>query len=297
MSHVEFQGIRSAEVVRIQQLQTLPGVDFWAVANSERLWAMIHETFTVCFVMGPEGAPRGRWCSRGQERIVSAGCMQLMEPGEAHRTTAVAEPASFFVAWWRPEVLQGAALELGISGEIHWKCPQLEPGPLSQLFATLAHRLSQGADSLASEEAYAEATHELLRAAADRNPHRQASGRFHPGVRRAIEHLRQRFREAVSLEELAKEARLTKFHFSRCFREATGFPPHQYQKLLRVHEARRLLEQGCSVEEAGATAGFADAPHLTRAFREWIGVPPGAWARARRPTWSTPSYPPQRSVD
>ena len=58
------------------------------------------------------------------------------------------------------------------------------------------------------------------------------------------------------------------------------------EDVLRVHEARRLLEQGCSVEEAGESAGFADAPHLTRAFREWIGVSPGAWGRARRPRWS-----------
>jgi AraC-like DNA-binding protein len=297
MTQIEFQGVRSAEVVRIQQLPGLGGVDFWSVTNSERHWAMIHETFTACFVLGPQGAPRGRWCSRGKERIVSAGCVQLMEPGEAHRTTAVAEPASFFVTWWRPEVLQRAALELGISRQIHWKSAQLEAGALSERFADLAQQLSQGADSLASQEAYAEATSGLLRSAADSTPNREPTGRFHPGVRRAIELLRQRFREAVSLEELAKEARLTKFHFSRCFREATGFPPHQYQKLLRVHEARRLLEQGCSVEEAGATAGFADAPHLSRAFREWLGVPPGAWARARRPTWSYSNCTAARSVD
>ena len=141
MGRVEFQGVQSAEVVRIQQLPALPGVDFWSVQNSERLWAMIHETFTVCFVLGPNGAPRGRWRSRGKERIVSAGCVQLMEPGEAHRTTAVFEPASFFVTWWKPEVLQAAALELGLSSTIHWKAAQLESGPVSQSLSVLAARI------------------------------------------------------------------------------------------------------------------------------------------------------------
>lgn len=286
MGRVEFQGVRSAEVVRIQQLAGLPGVDFWSVQNSERLWAMIHETFTVCFVLGPHGAPRGRWRSRGKERIVSAGCVQLMEPGEAHRTTAVAEPASFFVTWWKPDVLQGAALELGISEPVHWRTAQLDPGDVSHSFFELAQRLNYEPDSLASQEAYACATRALLGSAAETRSQREPTGRFHPGVRRAVEHLRERFRDSVSLDELAKEARLTKFHLSRCFAEAIGFPPHQYQKLLRIHEARRLLERGCSVEEAGESAGFADAPHLTRAFRDWIGVSPGAWARARRPTWS-----------
>ncbi|HEX9622050.1 MAG TPA: helix-turn-helix transcriptional regulator, partial [Polyangiaceae bacterium] len=81
-------------------------------------------------------------------------------------------------------------------------------------------------------------------------------------------------------DDLAREARLSKFHLARCFREFTGLAPHQYQKLQRAQAARRFLERGASVQAAAEQAGFADGPHLTRTFREWLGVSPGAWARA-----------------
>jgi AraC-like DNA-binding protein len=103
-------------------------------------------------------------------------------------------------------------------------------------------------------------------------------------VRRAVDLLNDSFAETVSLDILAREARLSKYYFARRFNETTGFAPHQYQKLLRLQAARRYLENGDSVEEAADRSGFADGPHLARTFREHLGVSPGAWARAFRVT-------------
>jgi AraC-like DNA-binding protein len=46
---------------------------------------------------------------------------------------------------------------------------------------------------------------------------------------------------------------LSKFHLARCFRECTGLAPHQYQKLLRLQAARRLLETGQTVRSAASS--------------------------------------------
>jgi len=275
---------RVGEVVSLLRSSRLPGVDFWSVAHSERHWSMLHDTFTACFVHGPPGAVRGRWRSRGEERTVSAGCIQLMEAGEAHRTTAVTEPASFFVVWWTPAALTQAATEVGVTGEIHWKEPQLDRRELASTFGKLAEAVERGDDGAAVEHWFAEATGALIDTASDQAAERPRYTRRHPSVRRAVEYLRDNFTERVSLDDLARESRLSKFHLARCFRETTGLAPHQYQKLLRMQAARRHLEHGMSVQEAAERSGFADGPHLTRTFREWMGVSPSAWAKAARAT-------------
>ena len=67
----------------------------------------------------------------------------------------------------------------------------------------------------------------------------------------------------------------------RAFRAETGLPPHVYLNQLRVRQARRLLDRGVPPARAAAEAGFADQAHLTRHFKRIVGVPPGAYQRAR----------------
>jgi AraC-like DNA-binding protein len=272
---------RPGELVELTQVTTLPEARFWRVEHSDRHWSMLHDTFTACLVRGPTPLV-ARWSSRGEERSIGAGGIQLMEPGEVHRTTHVSEPASFFVTWWSPDLLARAALEMGAKVPVHFVEAQTESVVLVRALGALCAALAEGADALAVESAFAEATaHVLEFASADGEPVPRARRR-HPCVHRAVEYLREAFTETVTLDELARETRLSKFHFARSFRATTGFAPHQYQSLLRLQAARRHLERGVSVEESAALTGFADGPHLTRAFRRWVGVSPGSWARAAR---------------
>jgi AraC-like DNA-binding protein len=56
--------------------------------------------------------------------------------------------------------------------------------------------------------------------------------------------------------------------------------PSDYQRQLRVRAARRLLGHGVSPARAAAETGFADQAHLTRWFRRYCGVTPGAYRAA-----------------
>jgi AraC-like DNA-binding protein len=274
------------ECVQMHSPTWLPGTSFWTVQRSLRHWAMVHDTYTASFVLGPSPGMRATWQSRGVERMVAPGCLQLMNPGEAHRTTMVSEPASFFVLWWSSEVMDQAARELGAFGQVNLKHAQLDRSSAAHPFAKLNEAVSSGTDALEIEHWYVEATRQVLKNAAERTPLRPKHGLHHPNVRRAIEYVREHFADAVTLDELAREAGLSKFHLARCFRDATGHAPHQYLKLMRLQTARRLLESGVSVNDAARQAGFADPPHLARAFRVWLGVPPSQWARASRIAFS-----------
>ena len=276
---------RSGEVLRVHELSAVPGVQFWSVSGSQRHWAKVHDTFTSCLVLGPQPM-RAKWRYRGEERIVEGGDIQAMEPSELHRTTAVSEPADFFVVFWTPALLQAAAEELGCRAP-HLSVAQTRFPPLSEALNALYRSLSLNVDPSAAEHYYLETTRQLLNGCSEAPP-LAAEARYHPAVRRARLYIEAHFNETLSLDTLADQVGLSKFHLARTFGASVGAPPHQFQMQLRLVEARRRIEAGESIKQAAAMAGFADEAHLTRVFRRWIGVAPGTWRRLvrRPPTFS-----------
>jgi AraC-like DNA-binding protein len=69
----------------------------------------------------------------------------------------------------------------------------------------------------------------------------------------------------------------------RAFCQAYGLAPSDYQRQLRVRVARKLLARDLPPSVAAAEAGFADQAHLTRWFRRYYGVTPGAYRGAGSP--------------
>lgn len=98
-------------------------------------------------------------------------------------------------------------------------------------------------------------------------------------VAEAIERIRERPEQDHGLDDLARDAGLSKFHFLRLFKRATGLTPHAFIVQRRVILARRSMEQGVSATDAAFLAGFADQSHLTRHFKAVYGVTPGLFKR------------------
>jgi len=84
----------------------------------------------------------------------------------------------------------------------------------------------------------------------------------------------------LTAEDLGAAAGCSRYAAYRAFTTAYGMAPSDYQRQLRVRAARRLLGQGISPARAAAEAGFADQAHLTRWFRRYYGVTPGAYRAA-----------------
>jgi AraC-like DNA-binding protein len=62
-----------------------------------------------------------------------------------------------------------------------------------------------------------------------------------------------------------------------------GITPHRWQINLRIQEAQERLREGAlSLAEIALGTGFAEQSHFTRAFKEVVGVSPGAWQREHR---------------
>lgn len=99
--------------------------------------------------------------------------------------------------------------------------------------------------------------------------------RLHPGVRRALRHLRGvEPSQDHSLAALAKVAGLSEGRFMHAFTESIGIPLRPYLAWLKLQRAAAAIVTGSTLSEAAYGAGFADAAHMTRAFRRMFGVRP-----------------------
>jgi AraC family transcriptional regulator len=84
------------------------------------------------------------------------------------------------------------------------------------------------------------------------------------------------------LDELAAKANLSKFHFHRLFKEATGVSPAKYQLNVRMNEARRRLrETKQSVVAIALDLGFSSPSHFAQAFRRETRLTPSEYRSQR----------------
>ncbi|MGW2591329.1 AraC family ligand binding domain-containing protein [Streptomyces sp. NPDC001515] len=93
--------------------------------------------------------------------------------------------------------------------------------------------------------------------------------------------LEERMAEPPTLEALAGQLGTSPFALSRAFKKQYGMPPHAWLTDARVRRARKLLDAGAPPAAAAVAVGFTDQPHLNRHFTRIVGVPPGAYQRAR----------------
>jgi AraC-like DNA-binding protein len=94
-------------------------------------------------------------------------------------------------------------------------------------------------------------------------------------VLRALHSLRSRFRQMVRIDELAAIARMSPSAFHRQFKALTSLTPLQYQKQLRLLEARRLMvTRGLNVEAAAFEVGYESPSQFSREYARMFGAPP-----------------------
>jgi AraC-like DNA-binding protein len=94
-------------------------------------------------------------------------------------------------------------------------------------------------------------------------------------VMSAMHSLRSRFREAVRVDELAAVARMSTSAFHRQFKALTSLTPLQYQKQLRLLEARRLMvSRAFNVEAAAFEVGYESPSQFSREYARMFGAPP-----------------------
>ncbi|MBT2118382.1 AraC family transcriptional regulator [Dyella sp. LX-66] len=92
---------------------------------------------------------------------------------------------------------------------------------------------------------------------------------------KALHKLRDQFREPVRIDELAAIAQLSPSAFHRQFKALTAMTPLQYQKQLRLLEARHLMMAGvANAESAAYRVGYESPSQFSREYARMFGAPP-----------------------
>lgn len=94
-------------------------------------------------------------------------------------------------------------------------------------------------------------------------------------IARAIELLKTRYAEPLRIEDLAAAAHMSASSLHQRFKAATAMTPLQFQKQLRLQEARRLmLMDGMEAASAGHRVGYESPSQFSREYRRLFGAPP-----------------------
>lgn len=94
-------------------------------------------------------------------------------------------------------------------------------------------------------------------------------------VGRAVALLRERFAEPLTVDQLASAAGMSRSSFHHHFKALTGMSPLQYQKQMRLLEARRLMHSSrINVTEAAYRVGYESASQFSREYSRAFGVAP-----------------------
>lgn len=101
-------------------------------------------------------------------------------------------------------------------------------------------------------------------------------------LRHALDYIETHCLRSIKLQELAELVGLSQSYFSSAFKASTGMAPHQWQMKARIERVKvRLLQPDASLIQIAHATGFADQAHMTRVFKQFVGVTPAAWLRAR----------------
>ena len=210
------------------------------------------------------------WWGRGKVWRSAPGSIQVKEPGDVHRDLA----NDGRITWTAIALPANDIVRVRDEGKVI-AFPQLErDDERAAPFHRLHDAVCAGADRLSLEVALAEAIATFVRLGNARPDHSRP-------VRRAMEYLRERLAESITLDDLASYAALDKFHLCRAFRAQIGMPPHTYLTHLRIQRAKDLLGQGVRASEVAPRVGLYDQSQLTRHFGRIVGTTPARYANTR----------------
>jgi AraC family transcriptional regulator len=155
---------------------------------------------------------------------------------------------------------------------------------IRQIMLALGDALGRGVPDLYAEtSAHLLAMRLLLHHGSRVAEPRQAGGGESARLRRATAYMRENLAEDVSLEELSRQAGLSRFHFLRVFKQAHGETPFRHLARLRMRRAAELLgATELAVTQVAFECGYENPGHFASAFRRATGVSPREFRRRGR---------------
>lgn len=245
-------------------------VDYRCKAGeTEAPYAEWHEVFSISYVR--KGAFGYRTRGRAVEMV--AGSVLVGHTGEEYLCTHDHHVCGDECLAFRlsPELTEQFA-----GGAAQRRHSHLPPLPEMMVLGELAQGAAEGRSDIGLDEAgllFAARFAELAAGTAPA-PLRASAADSRRAVRAAL-FLDEYSHRDIRLEDMAREAGMSLWHFLRTFAKVLGVTPHQYLLRSRLrHAARLLADEERSVTDIAYDVGFADLSNFVRTFRRAAGVSP-----------------------
>ncbi|KQV60775.1 hypothetical protein ASC95_04910 [Pelomonas sp. Root1217] len=256
----------SKPIVGIGRVLLWSGGSLWIGRAGGRAQAHAHHAIQISMAL------TGRlrlWAEDVQ--IWREHAVALVRPHQRHEFDGAGETvAQIFV---EPETTQGRALLL--QGDAAASIVDLPREPIQALLAALLDAFAADA----ADEALVAISHRIVDALCGQS---LPGLSVDPRISRAIEFLRARLAEPVTLAQAAAAAHLSPSRFRHLFVAQTGMSLRAYLLWARVEAAVGAAMGGQSWTEAAQDCGFADSAHLSRTCRRMFGIAPTMLVRPMR---------------
>ena len=217
---------------------------------------------------------------RGNTYQAPAGTLVVIHPGEVHTGYAgIQEGWQYRMIYPAVTLIQQATAQLSLPSSHVPFFPQTlitEPGLVNQ-FRTFHQASEQNALPLERESKLLWLTAYLIHKYGELRSPLPRLHRDRAVTDKAKSYLRDRYTEAITLDDLARTVDLPPLKRLRLCRREWGLPPHRYLLQLRVQQAKRLIAAKVPLAIVAADTGFSDQSHLNRHFKRLVGVTPGQY--------------------
>ncbi|WP_300624975.1 AraC family transcriptional regulator [uncultured Megasphaera sp.] len=232
-----------------------------------------HDYYVIGFI---EQGERRLWC-RNQEYPIRPGCILLFNPGDTHACVqtdgGVLDYRGFNIA---TEIMLDLAEEITGKRALPGFSPAvLRDEDVSCYLRPLHDLVMNGSLEFGKEESLLFMLSLLMQRCGQ--PFEDCIPECREEIERACAFMAEHAAERISLDQICREAGLSKSTLLRAFAKSKGVTPYCYLESLRIGRAKKLLEQGASPMEAALQTGFSDQSHFTNYFTRFIGLTPGAY--------------------
>jgi len=229
-----------------------------------------------------------RYRSEAGEALLYPGALMLGQYGACYECGHVHGRGDRCLSFqFEPELLAEIAASQAGGAKQRFKTPMLPSldklNPL--LSALLALNAAPAPDPAWAEELALRLAETALRLASGASSRSlRPSALDQKRLTRALRYIEAHAGEALTLDALAREAAMSKYHFLRVFRQCLGQTPYDYLLGLRLRCAALMLASSDKAIAAIAyEAGFGDLSGFNHRFRRSFGQSPRAWRRQNSP--------------
>jgi AraC family transcriptional regulator len=100
-------------------------------------------------------------------------------------------------------------------------------------------------------------------------------------ILQVTDYINHHLSDSLKIQDLATHLGISKFHFSRLFKQSIGISPHQYVMQQRIEQAKQLLKKADrSISDIALECGFNSHAHLSKYFRQIVGMTPKVYRQS-----------------